>query len=160
VNAWTGFFQASASASATLAGLLVVAISINLSRILDFPQLPDRAAAALVPAAGVLVVSLLALVPGQPVRMFGAEVFAAGALIWILSAILLSKSWRRSPEPRRARWWTHVLSNMAQGLPLVAAGALVLLGVANGLYWMVPGIIATLLVGIMNAWVLLIEILR
>ena len=37
---WANFFVAEVGASAALSGLVVVAISINLSRILFFPQLP------------------------------------------------------------------------------------------------------------------------
>jgi len=37
---WANFFVAEVGASAALAGLVVVATSINLSRILLFPQLP------------------------------------------------------------------------------------------------------------------------
>lgn len=41
---WKNFFIAEVGATAVLAGLAIVAISINLSRILAFPELPGRAA--------------------------------------------------------------------------------------------------------------------
>jgi hypothetical protein len=156
---WIGFFQTAAGASATLAGLLVVAISINLARILDFPHLPDRAAAALIPLAGVLVVSLLALVP-QPMRMFGAEVLLAGVVMWAQSGSLLIRSFGQTANLRRRWVMFHVPLNQAQTLPFVAAGALLALGFPSGLYWIVPGVIVSLLAGVMNAWVLLVEIMR
>jgi hypothetical protein len=40
---WTELFVASAGASAALAGLVFVAVSINVERILQFPGLPERA---------------------------------------------------------------------------------------------------------------------
>jgi hypothetical protein len=43
---WTEFFTASASASAALAGLVFVAVSINVERILQFKGLPERALAS------------------------------------------------------------------------------------------------------------------
>jgi modulator of FtsH protease len=159
MGAWVSFFAAAAGASATLAGLLVVAISINLSRILDYPHLPDRAASALVPLAGVLVVSMLALVP-QPASLFAIEVLVAGIAMWAQAGFLLIKSFGRTPGLRRAWVLTHVPLNQAQTLPFVAAGVLLTLGFPSGLYWIVPGVIISLLAGIMNAWVLLIEILR
>ena len=45
---WSDFFVAQVGATAALAGLVVVAISINLQRILSFPQLPGRAAEMLI----------------------------------------------------------------------------------------------------------------
>jgi hypothetical protein len=40
---WAGFGTATAASAATLAGLLFVAVSLNLKRILEFPSLPARA---------------------------------------------------------------------------------------------------------------------
>jgi hypothetical protein len=44
-------------------------------------------------------------------------------------------------------------------LPVIVAGAS-LVARSGGLYWLVPAIVLLLGVGVMNAWVLLIEILR
>jgi hypothetical protein len=45
---WTGFGTTTAASAATLAGLLFVAVSLNLKRILEFPSpaRPRRTAAA------------------------------------------------------------------------------------------------------------------
>jgi hypothetical protein len=43
---------------------------------------------------------------------------------------------------------------------LVAAGATLLARAAGGLYWPVPGVLAALIFGLVNTWVLLVEILR
>jgi hypothetical protein len=42
----------------------------------------------------------------------------------------------------------------------MAAGASLLARSGGGLYWLVPALVLLLGVGVMNAWVLLIEILR
>jgi hypothetical protein len=157
--AWTSFFETAAGASATLVGLLVVAISINLTRILDFPQLPSRAGSALAPLAGIMVVSLLALVP-QPVFVFGLEVLGVGVATWGLTTWLLIKSFRLT-EGLKLQWVVgHMPVNQAQTLPLLVAGVLLALGFPSGLYWIVAAMIASLLAGLMNAWVLMVEILR
>jgi hypothetical protein len=45
-------------------------------------------------------------------------------------------------------------------LPLLAGGVSLLLRAGGGLYWLVPGIVLCLVVAVLDAWVLLIEILR
>jgi len=54
---WENFVVAEAGASAALTGLLFVAVSINLTRILSFPHLPGRAAQAVMVVLSVLLVS-------------------------------------------------------------------------------------------------------
>ena len=159
MGGWTGFFETAAGASATLVGLLVVAISINLARILGFAQLPSRAGSALIPLAGVMVISMLALVP-QALRTFGIEVLCAGVVIWAWAGYLLVQSLRLT-ENLKPEWViSHVPLNQAQTLPLIVAGALLALGFPSGLYWIVAGMIASMLAALLNAWVLMVEILR
>ncbi len=43
IASWTGFLSVAAGAAATLTGLIIVTVSINLSRVLEFPGLADRA---------------------------------------------------------------------------------------------------------------------
>jgi hypothetical protein len=71
--AWASFATAVATAAATLTGLLFVAVSINLQRILQYPNLPGRAAQTLVMFSLPLVFSILMLVPGQPVAVLAGE---------------------------------------------------------------------------------------
>ena len=66
---WESLFVAEAGASAALAGLLFVALSINLERILKGSGLPGRAGEAIVLLLTVLVVSTFGLVPGQSPRV-------------------------------------------------------------------------------------------
>jgi hypothetical protein len=54
---WANFFVAEVGASAALTGLLVVAISINLARILSFAQLPERAAEGLITLVAAFVLA-------------------------------------------------------------------------------------------------------
>jgi hypothetical protein len=44
--------------------------------------------------------------------------------------------------------------------PLVIGGALIVAGYGSGLDWIGAGVVISLAVGVMNTWVLLVEILR
>jgi modulator of FtsH protease len=67
-----------------LAGLLFVALSINLDRILKGPGLPGRAGEAIVLLLTVLVACTFGLVPGQSPRVLGAELLGFGLLPWLI----------------------------------------------------------------------------
>jgi hypothetical protein len=45
-------------------------------------------------------------------------------------------------------------------LPFPVAGVSLRLRAGGGLYWLVPGVVLCLVVAVLNAWVLLIEIVR
>jgi hypothetical protein len=86
---WGELFLAEAGASAALAGLLFVAVSINLERIVALRSLPEAALGA-----------------------------------------------------------------------IVVAGISFLLRAGGGLYWLVPGVAFSLVVAVVDAWVLLVEVVR
>ena len=79
---WANFFVAEVGAAAALSGLLFVAVSINLTRILAIEHLPDRAAETLYVLLGVLVVATFGLIPGQGLTALGFEVVGAGLAVW------------------------------------------------------------------------------
>lgn len=78
---WSDFFVAEIGATAALAGLLTVAISINLKAIVEGRLLSGRAAETILMLGGVLVLSTLALVPGQGVVALGYEELGLGVII-------------------------------------------------------------------------------
>jgi len=65
MTGWESFFVAQVGASAAVAGLVFVGVSINLDKILKYVGLPARAMEALVVLILVLVTSSLMLVPGH-----------------------------------------------------------------------------------------------
>lgn len=152
---WENFFVAEAGAAAALAGLLFVSVSINLTRILQLPALPPRAAEALVLLLAVLLLSLLALVPGQSPSLLGAEVCVLGVLLWIGLTLALARGGR----PRQ-QVVVRVLINQLPPIMFVIAGVMLYSGHPAGLYWLVPATLLAITAGVLGAWVLLIEILR
>jgi hypothetical protein len=155
MEGWANFFVAEAGAAAALAGLLFVSVSINLTRILEFPSLPPRAAEALLVLFAVLLLSLLALVPGQSPALLGAEVTALGVLLWIAMTLTLA----RGGTPKQYAI-LRVLLNQLPPIMFVVAGVMLYSGHPAGLYWLVPATLLAILASVAAAWVLLVEILR
>jgi hypothetical protein len=155
---WENFFVAEVGAAAALTGLLFVAVSINLSKILSLPQLPGRAGESLVILMGVLATASFGLVPGQSREVLGAEILAIGALAWGYP-IRIQIRGHVAGVPRR--WMVaRVVAHQIATLPMLTAGATLLIGAGGGLYWLIGGTILSFAAAIVNAWVLLIEIQR
>ncbi len=157
---WEGFFAASAGAAATLTGLVFVGLSINLSGILASPGLPGRAGEAVIVLAGGLLVSTLALVPGQPATLLGAEVLVLGLAVWGIPAVIETRALRRRQWQRPSQIAVRVILGQLATLPMLIAAVSLLAGAGGGLYWLVPGVILSYVAGLLGAWVLLIEIMR
>ncbi len=158
IERWSDFYLAQVGAAGALAGLVIVAVSINLARILEQPQLPGRAAETLIQLVAVLVLASLGLAPDQPGWAVGGEAVLTGLLALGVSLRLQSRSWRRGDPPE---WrWPRLIWALMANAPLATGGALLIRGDAVGLYWIAGGMILSLLAGVANAWVLLVEILR
>jgi hypothetical protein len=158
VTDWGNFFVAEAGASAGLAGLLFVAVSINLSRILAFPQLPGRAAEALISILSVLVVASCGLIPGQGLRAFGVEAVASGLVVLMAeTGIQLGARKHRHVQDRPLM---RTVTAQLPAVPFVVGGAILLHGEPSGVYWFAAGSMASLAGGVFSAWVLLVEIQR
>jgi hypothetical protein len=154
---WTDFFVAAAGASAALAGLVIVAISVNINRILEHSNLPARAAAAISALILILVCSMAALIP-QRAATLGIEIIVFGACCWLLEISSLRKA-IASPRPLSEKL-VEVVLGQVQVLPFFIGGIRLSAGHENGLYWVATGVIAIFIASTVNAWVLLVEILR
>ena len=155
---WTDLFVASAGASAALAGLVFVAVSINIDRILQFQGLPERSLATVLLLLNVVLVSILGLIPGQSRTALGVELLAEGLAFTVVVVWL---SIRSLPQRYERAWLVSRLSVGAIGtVPLIVGGATLLAAHGGGLYWTVGGIIGAIAGAVANAWVLLVEILR
>jgi len=160
MNGWENFFIAEVGASSALAGLVFVGISINLDRILKFPVLPGRALEAIVALVAVLAVSSLLLVPGQSIRMIGAELLLVGLVDWAFLGGIQVCARSHVQEQYRKEYVIRIVLTELATLPFVIGGVAVLTRGEGGIYWTVPGILISFAIALFDAWVLLIEINR
>jgi modulator of FtsH protease len=158
---WGNFFTAQCGASAALIGLLFVALSINLQRIIEYPYLVDRLAESVLVFAGLLVFSIFGLVPNQGVAAFGYETLATGVGIWGFSTWLQVRGFRNHPpEATLTANVSRTIQMQVATLSTIIAGIEMCRGNVYGVYWLVPATVASYVAGIGNAWVLTVEILR
>jgi modulator of FtsH protease len=158
---WTNFFLAAASASAALAGLVIVAVSVNITRILQFPQLPTRAAATVVNLILILVSSMATLVP-QPTRFLGFEIVFFGLLSWLFEVRSSQKAIAARVAAHRPRFESLLQATLGQlqTLPFIGGGVWLILRNLGGLYAIAFGTLVIFMADTLNTWVLMVEILR
>jgi modulator of FtsH protease len=157
---WSTLLAVQAEAAATLTGLVFVAISVNLAKIIAVPGLPGRAAESMLQFLEVFLISTVALIPGQPERALAVEVTVIAFALWLAQmAGQIRYLRRRSGHPWS--WFVQrAFLNQIATLPFCVAGIALLLEMPGALYWLVPGFLFSFIAGGVSAWVLLVEILR
>ncbi|MEW1976052.1 hypothetical protein AB0301_13415 [Microbacterium profundi] len=156
---WSDFNVAMAGASAALAGLLIVAASVNIEKIITAGTLTARLGAAIASLVLALVASAVGLIPGLDPTWYGIVVLlgtlAAGAFQLHATRVIV-----RDPQPeQRQRFGKSVLG----WLPIaayLAAGAALVLGSSSGLVLAASGCLLAIVAAIVVSWVVLVEVLR
>ncbi len=158
--AWAGFFSAEVGASAALAGLIFVAVSINLAQIVKLKQLVSRSAKALLSLMAVLFASSLCLVPQLSRSILGYELTALGVVIWAATTFSQYGAARKNRYIGATEKVFHFVLTELAAIPFVAGGLSLAWGFGGGLYWLAAGTVFSLANALFDAWVLLIEIQR
>lgn len=159
ISEWSDLFVAMAGASAALAGLVFVAISINLERILQLEGVPELGMITLLLLVGVLVVSMFGLIPGQADHAFGIELLAQ-SLLWSLAIAALVARSLSSLTEGPGRYPSRVVLPILGTVPYLIGAVLLLAGAEMAMYWVFAGLLGAIVAAVMNAWILLVEILR
>ncbi len=157
---WDNFFIAQVGASAALTGLIFVAVSINLTRILALPHLPARAMQSLLLLLNILFLASILLVPCQYEALTGWEIIGVGAFFCTVLLLLSVSVIRKTPVAYRSNAYLNLWLTLIAILPFPVAGILVLTIGGKGLYLLAPGILFSYCKSMLDAWVLLVEINR
>ncbi len=157
---WDSFFLGQLGATAALAGLLFVAVSINVDRIVKVGGLAERAFEVLVTLLAILTMAGLMLIPRQSPVAMGIEIVgvAGAATVFGLGLGVLGL---RRPEAAHRGHFAIGLAMFAVALGLCIVGGIVMLaGGPAGLYWVAAGMCLGIVRAVIDAWVLLVEINR
>jgi modulator of FtsH protease len=160
IAAWESFAAALAGVCAVLAGLVFLAVSINIERILRVRGLAGRAGESVILFLSAVCLCAFILIPHQPVAALGVELFSAGLVtLAILTAILIPALGIPTRQPRS---WTitRVVIQQAAVVPAILAGCSLLGWIPGGLYWLAAGVLCSVVAATANAWILLVEVVR
>ncbi len=157
---WGDFFVASAGAAAALAGLIIVAMTVNIRTILNIPSMTARAAATIGSLVLIVVSTVAALIPGQSTTVFGGELLLFALVALGLTVDAAGRMVRSATPPYVAATWFKIVVAVLQIVPFAVGATMLLTGRTDGLYWMAVGVLLVFIGSVANAWVLLVEILR
>ena len=88
VAGWSDFLTAVATTAGALVGLVFVALSINLARIIALPEVAGRAAETIILLSGTLAETLIALVPHLSRVQLGWALLLVALLTWAMPVII------------------------------------------------------------------------
>jgi modulator of FtsH protease len=162
---WSDFALAQLGASAALLGLVFVGMSINLKEFVQSSSLVNRGLEAILLLATVLLAATAVLVPDQSREAVGVELILVGGFTFSVvlrlqvgAAVGVVPRGERGPTQASVAF-RRVLGLGSTGL-IAVAGLLLLVQAGGGLYWWPVAIAAAYVGAIVNAWVLLVEVLR
>jgi hypothetical protein len=163
-EAWSAFFHASSDVSAALAGLLFVALSVNVGKLLEADRaegenlLGGRAIEALVALVNVLVISIVALTPTIDRGVLAAVIIVVGLESAISPARVIVGT-HGKPEISKATLLRLAMA-VALTVTLLVAGITLAAQHSGGLLWLPASFVLAIAVAAVNAWVLLVEGVR
>ncbi len=153
---WLSFGEALAAVAGALTGLLFVAVSVKSEVLAASLSLSSRAAETLVLFMTSVLIAVLLVAP-QPPAALGWELLAVAAVSGT-ALLIFDRRAGHGSDQRVARYIEKFSPNMITAVLVGVAGLTFLLKAGGGLYWLIPAAMASLLGGVVNAWLFLVRV--
>ena len=153
---WLGFGEALAAVAGALTGLLFVAVSVKSDVLSASRSLSSRAAQTLVLFMTSVLIAVLLVAPQPPVAL-GWELLAV-AVVSGTALLILDRRAGHGADQGVARYVEKFSPNSITAVLVGVAGLTFLLKAGGGLYWLIPAAVASLLGGVVNAWLFLVKV--
>lgn len=157
-DTWQVLYAAVAGSAAALTGLLFIALSLNLRTIIKTPEHTARARETFGGLLGLLVLSVLLLVPGQDRRVLGTELLIGSTALASIAVRLNIQTVRRLAPAKRVRWVLRISLMHLGTVAIIVAGISLIIGQFGGLFWLIPTVLIYLVWSFLNAWLLVVQI--
>jgi hypothetical protein len=160
LDAWQVWLTVVAGAGSTLCGLVFVGLALNLEHIKRSPALVGRAGEAITLLLSTLVLALACLVPHAPPRQTALHLLVLGLVLWAVVVRIQIAAY----QEQKVRFLGYHILRVCLGqlalLPTIVAGISLLAGSGGGMAWLAFGLVMSIVVGVFDAWVLAVEIVR
>lgn len=156
---WSEFNVAMVGGTAALAGLVIVAASVNIGEIVKARSLTARLAAGISSLVLAIIGSGLGLVPAISAVWFGGALLAAATVAGVFQVVATREIYADHTPSARAK----AVKAGVGFLPVAAyaaAGVLAVAGDPAALYFCAAGCILAIITAIIVSWVALVEVLR
>lgn len=153
---WLSFGEALAAVAGALTGLLFVALSVKSDVLAASLSLSSRAAQTLVLFMTSVLIAVLLVAP-QPPAALGWELLAVAAVSGT-ALLILDRRAGHSTDQGVARYIERFSPNTITAVLVAVAGLTLLLQAGGGLYWLIPAAVASLVGGVVNAWLFLVRL--
>lgn len=156
---WNEFNLGILGAAAALAGLVIVAASVNISEIVKERSLTARLGAGIATLVLAITASALALFPGITLVWYGIAVLVA-AVLCSSFPIHAARVLIADRDPLSRYKGVRSAVNFLPAIVYVVGAALLIAGIPAGLIVVAIGAIVAIPVALMISWVVLVEVLR
>jgi hypothetical protein len=158
VEGWTDFNVALMGAAAALVGLVIVAASVNIGRIIKSPSVSARLAAGIAGLVLAIVGAAVGLIPGITDLGYGITMLVAAILCALFSAQAARQVYANRHPANRVKLGKSIVAFFA---PVAyAVGSVVLIAGIGGETWFAVGAIAAIIAAVLISWIALVEVLR
>ena len=153
---WLGFGEVLAPVAGALTGLLFVALSVKGNALAVSRRLSSRAAQTLVLFMTSVLIAIVLVAP-QPPAALGSELLAVAVFSGTV-LLILDRRAGHATDPGVARFIERFSPNTITAVLVGVAGLTFLLKTGGGLYWLIPAAVASILGGVVNAWLFLVRV--
>ncbi|MGQ2914570.1 hypothetical protein [Microbacterium aurantiacum] len=160
LDAWRDFNVAMVGATSALAGLVIVAASVNITAIIKAASLTARIAAGIASLLMGLAASAIALWPELSLPGLGIGVLIVAALSAVFQGAATARIVANPAVQGRARRNINIVLAWLPTVALLVGGSLLLANLPVGIVIIAVGTLLAITTALVVSWVALVEVLR